>query len=141
MAPPLSHLNHPGFETETQILAQRRLQVGFALGLLQKAEYTHFRTIFCPVRDLVGTAQTKLGVTRLAKIDRRELRLQSRLNRIPSSRVGDAVEREIRLAVVARRRRRSTRYVAEAHAARLLTLGRHQACENAVARIDNAAAG
>src|SRR5215469_1543955 len=141
MAPPLCFLNHPGFKTEAQIFTQRRQQIGFPLGLLKKAEYTHLRTIFGPGRDLNRAAQTELSVTRLTEIDGRELRIQTRPNCILSSREGDAVEREIRLAVVAWRRRRSSRHVAEPHAACLLPLRRDHAGENAVARTNDAAAG
>src|SRR6185369_15148291 len=76
---PLTRIKNSRFESEAQILVERRAQVCFAARLIKIVKCSHLRLVVGAGRDLDRASATQLAVTRIAVAQRRERRTHTRV--------------------------------------------------------------
>src|SRR3954447_4330565 len=70
------------FQPDREVFLQAQPQVGLALGLFQKAEHAHLRTVLGAGPDLDWAGAAELGVRRFAVLVRGEARNEPALDRL-----------------------------------------------------------
>src|SRR6185369_14380878 len=71
---PLTRIKNSRFESEAQILVERRAQVCFAARLIKIVKCSHLRLVAGAGRDLDRASATQLAITGVAVTQRRERR-------------------------------------------------------------------